>query len=145
MARTFLDYQSLPSQSGTRSDISGPFRKSHLHDPMEGAARNPHLALGNETLPRIRASQGQFRGRLLSQQDKQLISYQSPVRDDNATPIMELDPTILNVGTSSHFADHQIVVQENLHTQPSGQVLHNNNATRIEKKRKVFVRSLLML
>ncbi|ESW31360.1 hypothetical protein PHAVU_002G232200 [Phaseolus vulgaris] len=136
MTRTFRDYRSLPSQSGTRSDTSGPFSKSHLHDPIEGPARNPHLALGNETIPRIRAGQGQFRGRLLSQQDKQLIPNQSPTRDDNAAPIREVDPTILNVGTSSHFTDHQIVVPENLHSQPSGQVLHNNNATRIEKKRK---------
>ncbi|XP_014508807.1 homeobox-DDT domain protein RLT1 isoform X2 [Vigna radiata var. radiata] len=136
MARTFRDYRSLPTQPGTRSDTSGPFSKSHLHDAMEGPARNLHLALGNETVPRIRPSQGQFRARLLSQQDKQLIPYQSPTRDDNAAPIRELDPAILNVGTSSHFADHQVVVPENLHAQPSGQVLHNNNAIRIEKKRK---------
>ncbi|RDX65166.1 Homeobox-DDT domain protein RLT2, partial [Mucuna pruriens] len=136
LARTFRDYQFPPNQSGSRSDAFGQFSQSHVHDPMEGPARNPPFAHGNEQLPRIHATQGHSsRVRLLSQQDKQLIPYKSPSRDDDVAPKRELHPNIANVGTNSHFTDRQIVGSENLNGLPSGQVLHNN-AMRIEKKRK---------
>ncbi|TKY59218.1 Homeobox protein EgHBX4 [Spatholobus suberectus] len=137
MARTFRDYQFLPNQPGIRSDAFGQFSQSHLRDPMEGPARNPPFTHGTEQLPRIHATQGHSsRARLLSQQDKQLIPYQSSSRDDDVAPQRELYPNIANVGMNSpHFADRQIVGPENLNALPSGQVLHNN-AMRIEKKRK---------
>ncbi|KAG4383911.1 hypothetical protein AAZX31_13G159500 [Glycine max] len=136
MARTFRDNQFLPNKSAIRSDASGQFSQSHLHDLVEGSVRNPPFAHGNEHLPRIHATKGHSsRVRLLSQQDKQLIPYQSPSRDDDVAPQREMYPNIANVGKNSHFTDHQIVGPENLHALHSGQVLHNN-ATRIEKKRK---------
>ncbi|KAL2627394.1 hypothetical protein AAZV13_07G170700 [Glycine max] len=136
LARTFRDNQFLPNKSGIRSDASGQFSQSHLHDPIEGFVRNPPFAHGNEHLPRIHATKGHSsRVRLLSQQDKQLIPYQSPSRDDDAAPQRELYPNIANAGKNSHSTGHQIVGPENLHALPSVQVLHNN-ATWIEKKRK---------
>ena len=40
MARTFRDNQFLPNKSGIRSDASGQFSQSHLHDPPQGFLDN---------------------------------------------------------------------------------------------------------
>ena len=67
MARTFRDNQFLPNKSAIRSDASGQFSQSHLHDLVEGSVRNPPFAHGNEHLPRIHATKGHSsRVRLLS-------------------------------------------------------------------------------
>ncbi|KAK7362794.1 hypothetical protein VNO77_04916 [Canavalia gladiata] len=131
MARTFHEYQFLPNKSGNRSDSFGLLAQSHLHDPMEGSARNPSFAHdGKEQLPIIHTTQGHSsRVRLLSQQDKQGIPHQSP-QDDDAAPQRELYTNIANVGMNS-----QGVGPENPYVLPSGQVLHDN-AMRIERKRK---------
>ena len=104
---------------------------------MEGPARNPPFALGNEQLPRTHASQGHSsRVRILSQQDKQGIPYSSPPRDNDVASQKELHKNVANVGMNSHFTDHQIVGPENSYPLSGGQVSHKN-AMRIEKKRKV--------
>lgn len=134
MARTFHEYQFLPNQSGIRSDAFGQYTQPHLHDPAEGPARNSSFALGYEQ-PRIHASQGP-RVRLSSKQDKQVITYQSPSRDDDVSPQLESYTNMANVGMSSHFTDHQIAGTENHSALPGAQNFHNN-AMRVEKKRKV--------
>ncbi|KAL2321127.1 hypothetical protein Fmac_030096 [Flemingia macrophylla] len=136
IARTSHDHQFLPIQSGIMSDSFGQFSQSHLHDPMEAPSRNPPFVPGNEQLPRIHATQGHSsRARLLSQQDKQLIPYQSPSQDNDVASQREMYPNKATVGMKSHSTDRQIVVPENLNALPSGQVMHNK-AMRIEKKRK---------
>ncbi|XP_061344571.1 homeobox-DDT domain protein RLT1-like isoform X3 [Gastrolobium bilobum] len=131
LARTFHEYQFLPNQSGIRTDAFGQFSQPHLHDPMEGPARNPPFVLGNEQPPRIHATKGHSSR---SQQDKQGIPYQSPPGDKDDAPQTELYTNIANIGMNSHFTDHQIVGPESPSALPSGQVLPNN--MRIEKKRK---------
>ncbi|KAK7319734.1 hypothetical protein RJT34_04459 [Clitoria ternatea] len=136
MARTSHGHQLLPNQSGIRSDaFEQQLSKSHLRDPMEGPTRNPPFSHGKEQLSRTHATQGHSsRVRILSQQDKQMIPYQSPSRDDDVGPQRELYTNIANDEMNSQFTDHQAVGPENPY-EPSGQVSHNN-PLQIERKRK---------
>ncbi|XP_047163549.1 homeobox-DDT domain protein RLT1 [Vigna umbellata] len=138
IARTFHEYPFLPSQSGIRSDVFGQLNLPHLHEPMEGPARTP-FPLGNEQ-PRIHAPQSHSaRVRLLSQpQDKQVIPYPSPPRENDVVPKREPHINITNTGMNSHYAtDHPIVGQEIPYALPGGQVSHNDAVLRMERKRKI--------
>nr|KYP51863.1 hypothetical protein KK1_026219 [Cajanus cajan] len=136
MARTFHEYPFLPNQSGIRSDVFGQLNLPHLHDPIEAPSRTP-FPLGNEQQPRIHAPQGHSsRVRLLSQQEKQVIPYPSPPRDNDGEPKREPHTNITNTGMNSHFSDHPIIGQENSYALPGGQVNHNDAILRMERKRK---------
>ncbi|XP_027345471.1 homeobox-DDT domain protein RLT1-like isoform X1 [Abrus precatorius] len=131
MARTFCEYQFQPNQSGIRSEGFGQSSRSHLHDPMEGPARDPPLLLGNEQLSIIHATEGHSsRVHLLSQEDKHGVPDQSHSQDDDDAPQRELYTNKANVRMNS-----QIVGPENPNALPNGQAL-NNNAVQIERKRK---------
>lgn len=136
IARTFHEYPFLPNQSGIRSDVFGQLNLPHLHDSMEGPTRTP-FPLGNEPQPRIHAPQSHSsRVRLSSQQDKQVIPYPSPPRDNDVAPKREPHTNITNTGMNSHFTDHPIVGQESPYALPVGQVSHNDAVLRMERKRK---------
>lgn len=140
IARTFHEYPFLPSQSGIRADVFGQLNLPHLHEPMEGPARTP-FPLGNEQ-PRIHAPQSHSsRVRLLSQpQDKQVIPYPSPPRENDVVPKREPHINITNTGMNSHYTtDHPIVGQEIPYALPGGQVSHNDAVLRMERKRKVLL------
>ncbi|CAJ1961770.1 unnamed protein product [Sphenostylis stenocarpa] len=137
ITRTFHEYPFLPNQSGIRSDVFGQLNLPHLHEPMEGPARTP-FPLGNEQQPRIHTPQSHSsRVRLLSQpQDKQVIPYPSPPRENDVVPKREPNTNITNAVMNSHYTDHPIVGQEIPYALPSGQVSHNDAVLRMERKRK---------
>lgn len=154
VARTFPEYP-FPNQSGIRSDPFGHLSQPHLYDPMEGHSRAPPFPHGNEHVPKIHATQTHSsRVRLLSHQDKQVIPCSSPPvlmshqdkqvvpytspRENDVVLQRESQTNIANTGMNSHFSDHPIVGQENPYALPGGQVLHNDAAVRVEKKRKVL-------
>ncbi|KAK7252126.1 hypothetical protein RIF29_35862 [Crotalaria pallida] len=134
MARTFHEYQVPPKSSGIRSDAFGKYTQPHLHDPMEGPARNPSFVHGNEQLPKVHATHVPY-VRLLAQQDKQVITYPSPSRDNDVDPQRESYSNMADAGMSSHHTDHQIARPENHYALPDEQTFHDN-AIQIEKKRK---------
>ncbi|KAK7412388.1 hypothetical protein VNO78_03844 [Psophocarpus tetragonolobus] len=136
IARTFHEYHFLPNPPSIRSDVYGQLNLPHLHDPMEGPTRTP-FPLGNEQQPRIHAPQSHSsRVRLMSQpQEKQVIPYPSPPRDNDVVTKREPHMNITNPGINSNFTDHPIVNQEP-YALPSGQVSNNDAVLRMEKKRK---------
>ncbi|XP_057751041.1 homeobox-DDT domain protein RLT1-like isoform X2 [Arachis stenosperma] len=136
MARAFHEYQFLRNQAGPRSDGFGQYPQHHLHDPMEGPARNTHFAHGTEQLHRSHATQGHSsRVRILPQQDKQGIPHPSPPQDDDVASQKQLHTNVVNTGVNSHSTDYQIVGPENPYNPPGGQVSHITTM-QIEKKRK---------
>lgn len=140
MARTFPEYPFLPNQPGIKSEAFGQLSQPHLHDPMEGPARTPPFPLGNEQLPRIHATQSHSsRVRHLSQQDRHVIPYSSPPRDNDVPPRRKSYTNIADAALNFHFTDHPIVGQDNPHFLPAGQVSHNDTVLRMEKKRKVLI------
>ncbi|KAL2588960.1 hypothetical protein AAZV13_13G202000 [Glycine max] len=137
IARTFHEYPFLPNQSGIRSDVYGQLNLPHLHDPMDGPTRTP-FPLGNEQQPRVHAPQSHSSHvRLLSQQqDKLVITYPSPPRDNDVAPKREPHTNITSTGMNSHLTDHPIVGQDNPYALAGGQVSHNDAVLRMERKRK---------
>ncbi|XP_019423523.1 PREDICTED: homeobox-DDT domain protein RLT1-like isoform X3 [Lupinus angustifolius] len=135
MARTFHEYQYPPKQPSIRSDAFGQYsHQHHLHDPMEGPARTPSFAHGDEQVPRIHATHGPH-VRLPSQPDKEVITYPSPPQENNVTPQRESFTNLDSGVTITHYTDHQIADPESSHAVSDVQNFHDN-AMRIERKRK---------
>ncbi|XP_019416978.1 PREDICTED: homeobox-DDT domain protein RLT1-like isoform X1 [Lupinus angustifolius] len=118
---------------GIRPDVFGQYAQPHLHDSMEGPARNPSFAHGDEHVPRSHATRGS-RVRLPSKQDKQVITHPSP-QDNVVAPQRESYTSMANSGFNSHYTDHQIIGPENPYASLDGQIVHDNEM-QIEKNQK---------
>ncbi|KAI4296809.1 hypothetical protein L6164_036732 [Bauhinia variegata] len=137
-SRAFHEYQFLPNQSSARSDAYGQLTRPHVRDPiMDGPARTPSFALGNEQIPRNHVTQGHSsRAHLLASQDRQGIPYPSPPRDDDGGSQRDSYINGGNIGGNPHYTDHPNVGIENPYALSTGQVFHNDTMLRMERKRK---------
>ncbi|GMN50733.1 hypothetical protein TIFTF001_019878 [Ficus carica] len=126
-ARTLHEYPFLPDPSTTRNGQVAPF---HIHNPAHDGptARSSPFAVGTEQLPRLHGNQGHASRVWLSSQDKQGVSFPSP-------PVEQKDP-FTNTRVNAQIGEHPIVSLENPYMASDGQILANENVSRMERKRK---------
>ncbi|KAM1689192.1 hypothetical protein PS1_037005 [Malus domestica] len=133
--RAIHEYPFLQDHSSIRSDAYGQVSQSHFHDSaIDGpTARTSSFAVGNEPLSRVHGVHGHAsRVRLLSQQERQVVPYSSPVDDGS---VAQRD-SFTNVRVNTQFSDPPVVAPalENSNVLSEGQI--NDSILRMERKRK---------
>ncbi|XP_058100582.1 homeobox-DDT domain protein RLT2-like isoform X2 [Magnolia sinica] len=134
--RALHEYQFLPEQPSIRSDSYERVAPSHFYDSSVDtpSGRPSSFRHGNEQVAKSYGFQGQMSSvNLLPQQGRQGHVFSSAPTEYDSVPHKNSLPS---VGTDAHFGGHPVVGLENTFVSSDRRVFHNEDASRMERKRK---------
>ncbi|XP_043687473.1 homeobox-DDT domain protein RLT2-like [Telopea speciosissima] len=140
-ARTLQEYQFLPEQPSVRSDSYDRVTSSHFYDSPDGPSARASsfpaagpFSHGNEQVSTGFGFEGQVSGvTLLAQQGRQGHMYPSTSGDYDGVPHTN---SFASIGMDSQFGAHPMVGLENSFVSSDRRVSHDDDVSRMERKRK---------